>query len=158
MIYFAGRKCWVINKCCRLLRFWICFCMQYAFVCVCGCLDTWLELWKFRFVFVSKMYLYVFVGALIPGWNGRVFDESVVAGRRSIYPPVRFLLAATRGQFSNNFIIFSTIQYFEFVKYALSWLQHVDNDQITSLFSVLFSILRLLNFLHLGCNTWTMIK
>ena len=78
------------------------------------------------------MYLCGFVFALIPGWNGRVFDESVVAGRRSIYPPVRFLLAATRGQFSNNFIIFSTIQYFEFVKYALSWLQHVDNDQITS--------------------------
>ena len=112
----------------------------------------------FPFVFVCKMYLCGFVFALIPGWNGRVFDESVVAGRRSIYPPVRFLLAATRGQFSNNFIIFSTIQYFEFVKYALSWLQHVDNDQITSLFSVLFSILRLLNFLHLGCNTWTMIK
>ena len=62
---------------------------------------------------MCKMYLCGFVGALIPGWNGRVFDESVVAGRRSIYPPVRFLLAATRGQCLNNFIIFSNIQYFE---------------------------------------------
>ena len=107
---------------------------------------------------MCKMYLCGFVFALIPGWNGRVFDESVVAGRRSIYPPVRFLLAATRGQCSNNFIIFSIIQYFEYIKYALSWLQHVDNDQITSLFSVLFSILSLLNTLYLDCSTWTMIK
>ena len=104
------------------------------------------------------MHLYVFVGGLIPGWNGRVFDESVVAGRRSIYPPVRFLLAATRGQCSNNFIIFSIIQYFEYIKYALSWLQHVDNDQINSLFSALFSIMSIFNTLYLGCNTWTMIK
>ena len=78
---------------------------------------------------MCKMYLCGFVGALIPGWNGRVFDESVVAGRRSIYPPVRFLLAATRGQCSNNFIIFSNIHY-----------------------------LSILDTLYLGCNTWTMIK
>ena len=81
---------------------------------------------------MSKMYLCGFVFALIPGWNGRVFDESVVAGRRSIYPPVRFLLAAARGQCSNNFIIFSIIQYFAFIKFSSSWLQHVDNDQIIS--------------------------
>ena len=46
--------------------------------------------------FLRLLYIHL-TDETIPGWNWGVFDQSVVAGRRSINPPIRFLLAATRG-------------------------------------------------------------